>query len=171
MIDVTWKDTEFYNVKALIAAINKEIRSAKAEIRGKRNEEEAPKIAEKWKAYASMTSEEQWAGDWPTFAATFMPLSAELVGIAGPQGAALIGFKLALISKFHASIASAFVRRIEALAHAKRAGLPYDWPGIKATLGMVTAPLPDAPKDYSPFGGAHFDAFFGISKGRHPAFL
>ncbi len=165
LLDVTWKDTEFHNTKALIAAINKEIRSAKAVKREKRDEEEAPKIEEKRKAYASNTSEEDWAGDWPNFASPFMPLEATLSGIAGRQSAALICFKLTLVSKFRRDIAGEFVRRIVDLGRAKLACLPYDWPGIKATLDMVTAPLPGVPMDYSPFGGEHFDAFFGISKG------
>ncbi|VVE67775.1 hypothetical protein PAN31117_02752 [Pandoraea anapnoica] len=164
LIDDTWKDREFHNIKALTAAINSEIRGAKAEAREKRNEDDAPKIQEKVTRYQSATSEDAWESDWKTFAARMIPLSESLAGIVDARKALLICYRLALVEKFEPEIASAFIRRVVDIGQAFKTRQPYDWHGIAATLSMITSDLQGTPKDYSPFGGARFDAFYGVTK-------
>ncbi|ANJ87105.1 DUF4157 domain-containing protein [Pandoraea oxalativorans] len=164
LIDETWKDREFHNIKALTAAINAEIRGAKAEAREKRNEDEAPKIQEKVTRYQSATSEDAWEGDWEAFAAEMIPLSKSLAGIVEARKALLICYRLALVAKFNRDIARAFIRRVVDIGQAFKTRQPYDWHGIAATLSMITSDLQGTPKDYSPFGGPRFDAFYGVSK-------
>ncbi|VVD68187.1 hypothetical protein [Pandoraea anhela] len=166
LLDETWKTQEFHNMKALLAAINAEIRKAKSEVRSKREEDERPKILEKINTYTLKTSRQAWTSDWDAFTGNLVPFAAAFIGIVDTKKAQLICRKLALVEIFDPATAARFLQQAEKLAQARRLNLPYDWVGIGKTLGMITSDLPGQPADYSPFdgGGQYFDAFYGISK-------